>query len=150
MKANCRGDQDLTVCVSCLPGGVQSRGHHLAQHRLHRQQRLHQPDQQETHCTAPSAGRRVQVSGLPATCKGRVQYAARHDYGDAHYPELHHDDNSHYISLLTPTVPRFIVLSVHSLSALLCFQYPAQLFYPIWVFITSGIITCSSVPFLKT
>lgn len=55
-------------------GGVQGRGHHLAQHRIHRQQRLPQPHQQETHSTLPPAGRRVQVSGcykMPNKCRGK-------------------------------------------------------------------------------
>lgn len=43
-------------------GGVQGRGHQLAQHRLHRQHRLHQPDQQEAHRPLSPAGRGVQVS----------------------------------------------------------------------------------------
>lgn len=42
-------------------GGIQGRGHHLAQHRLHRQQWLYQPHQQEAHGSVPPAGRGVQV-----------------------------------------------------------------------------------------
>lgn len=54
------------VCLCCVsPGGVQVRGHQLAQHRVHRQHRLHQPDQQEAHSDVPPTGRGVQVSLSP-------------------------------------------------------------------------------------
>lgn len=53
----------LSCCVMCVPaGGIQGRGHQLAQHRLHRQHRLHQSHQQEAHSAVPPPGWGVQVS----------------------------------------------------------------------------------------